>query len=119
VAALILASLCLMPSSVRAQGRGLSNVERPAVAITTDVTLSVELKTRIRDFYASRPASNVESLPPGIQRNLARGKPLPPGIAKRSAPTELVSLVRVREGCELVEGRPRRLPGRRRHERDP
>ncbi len=24
-----------------------------------------------------------EPLPPGIQRNLARGKPLPPGIAKR------------------------------------
>ncbi|SDN08791.1 anti-virulence regulator CigR family protein [Vreelandella arcis] len=26
---------------------------------------------------------NAEPLPPGIQRNLARGKPLPPGIAKR------------------------------------
>ncbi|WP_137817384.1 anti-virulence regulator CigR family protein [Pseudomonas sp. 2FG] len=25
----------------------------------------------------------VQSLPPGIQKNLARGKPLPPGIAKR------------------------------------
>ncbi|WP_339510504.1 anti-virulence regulator CigR family protein [Pseudomonas sp. RL_15y_Pfl2_60] len=26
---------------------------------------------------------NVSSLPPGIQKNLARGKPLPPGIAKK------------------------------------
>ncbi|HSP57061.1 MAG TPA: anti-virulence regulator CigR family protein [Halomonas sp.] len=25
----------------------------------------------------------IESLPPGIRKNLARGKPLPPGIAKR------------------------------------
>lgn len=28
-------------------------------------------------------APRAESLPPGIQRNLERGKPLPPGIAKR------------------------------------
>jgi hypothetical protein len=28
----------------------------------------------------------VESLPPGIRKNLARGKPLPPGIAKKLDP---------------------------------
>lgn len=28
-------------------------------------------------------APSAEPLPPGIERNLARGKPLPPGIAKR------------------------------------
>lgn len=31
-----------------------------------------------RDYWSPGPA-----LPPGIQKNLARGKPLPPGIAKR------------------------------------
>ncbi|AZF22369.1 anti-virulence regulator CigR family protein [Pseudomonas sp. R3-52-08] len=31
-----------------------------------------------RDYWSPRPA-----LPPGIQKNLARGKPLPPGIAKK------------------------------------
>jgi len=67
------------------------------------VTLSAELSTQIRSFYASRPVSNVESLPPGIRRNLARGKPLPPGIAKRSAPPELASRVHLRDGYELVE----------------
>ena len=30
-------------------------------------------------------------LPPGIQKNLARGKPLPPGIAKKSPPTAVLS----------------------------
>jgi hypothetical protein len=67
------------------------------------VTLSVDLTTQIRDFYASHPASNVEALPPGIRRNLARGKPLPPGIAKRSPPAELVSHVHLRDGYQLVE----------------
>lgn len=31
-----------------------------------------------RDYWGANPA-----LPPGIQKNLARGKPLPPGIAKK------------------------------------
>ncbi len=31
-----------------------------------------------RNYWSPGPA-----LPPGIQKNLARGKPLPPGIAKR------------------------------------
>ncbi|CAK7024161.1 TPA: hypothetical protein LSH94_002105 [Morganella morganii] len=29
------------------------------------------------------------ALPPGIAKNLARGKPLPPGIAKRSVPAHM------------------------------
>ncbi len=32
-------------------------------------------------------------LPPGIARNLARGKPLPPGIAKQYLPDDLVRLL--------------------------
>jgi len=32
-----------------------------------------------------------KGLPPGIARNLQRGKPLPPGIAKRALPYELRS----------------------------
>lgn len=31
-----------------------------------------------------------KSLPPGIAKNLARGKPLPPGIAKQALPAGLV-----------------------------
>lgn len=101
----ILAWVSLIPSAVQAQGRGHGRhaPERSAVTTTVDVGLSIELKTQIRDFYASRPVSNVEALPPGIRRNLARGKRLPPGIAKKSAPAELVSRLPLREGYELVE----------------
>lgn len=31
-----------------------------------------------RDYWSPGPA-----LPPGVQKNLARGKPLPPGIGKK------------------------------------
>ncbi|MBT2774407.1 hypothetical protein J7J47_19460 [Halomonas sp. ISL-60] len=37
----------------------------------------------LRQLLSRHDAPRAESLPPGIQRNLERGKPLPPGIAKR------------------------------------
>ena len=49
-----------------------------------------------------------QPLPPGIAKNLARGKPLPPGIAKQHLPTDLVRrLPPVRHGYErvVVDGR--------------
>lgn len=44
-----------------------------------------------------------KGLPPGIAKNLARGKPMPPGIAKRYLPNDLVGrLPPVRSGFERV-----------------
>jgi|GEM_PF-1372071 len=43
-----------------------------------------------------------KGLPPGIAKNLARGKPLPPGIAKRGLPGGLVERLPPREGFEYV-----------------
>ena len=34
-----------------------------------------------------------KSLPPGIAKNLQRGKPLPPGIAKQSLPSGLIAML--------------------------
>lgn len=47
----------------------------------------------INDYYRRYPATNVQGLPPGIAKNLARGKPLPPGIAKRYLPNNLNALL--------------------------
>jgi hypothetical protein len=99
--AMLLAGMILVatPGDVEAQGRGN---QRDAIEVTGP-TLSVVLQAEIRDFYAARPAAGVESLPPGIRRNLARGKPLPPGIAKKNVPAELRSRVGIADGYELVE----------------
>lgn len=40
------------------------------------------------------------SLPPGIRKNLARGKPLPPGLAKRLAPQPLIERLPRYDGYE-------------------
>jgi hypothetical protein len=45
-----------------------------------------------RDYYRSHRDA-VKPLPPGIAKNLARGKPLPPGIARTRVPD--VVLVRL------------------------
>ena len=38
-----------------------------------------------RDYYRAHPGA-VKPLPPGIAKNLERGKPLPPGIARTRVP---------------------------------
>ena len=40
------------------------------------------------------------ALPPGIRKNLARGKPLPPGIAKKQVPQDLLLRLPVHPGYE-------------------
>ena len=71
----------------------------PAVA---DVGVSVEFSDEeiriIGAWYEEHGASGYKGkakrknkgLPPGIARNLSRGKPLPPGIAKQQLPDGLV-----------------------------
>ena len=41
-----------------------------------------------------------QSLPPGIRNNLARGKPLPPGIAKKMAPHGMLGRLPQHAGYE-------------------
>jgi hypothetical protein len=55
----------------------------------------------IIDFFVKHP-HQVQSLPPGIAKNLARGKPLPPGIAKKHIPADLKARLPARVGVEIT-----------------
>lgn len=106
LAAIALAAL--VPADGEAQGRGNSRgVVRgnPVVVRTTTTTtvLSSDLRSLIREFYGERSSREIASLPPGIRKNLARGKPIPPGLARRLAPSDLGMRVRVPQGYRLVE----------------
>jgi hypothetical protein len=83
----------------------------PAVPADIAVVFSKDEIALIRDYYLVRGLHDVDhdgkkqqkGLPPGIARNLARGKPLPPGIAKQYLPDELIrALPPVRSGYERV-----------------
>lgn len=45
---------------------------------------------RARSLALNYGLTGYQSLPPGIAKNLARGKPLPPGIAKKTVPASLL-----------------------------
>lgn len=47
-----------------------------------DILISAAERALIQQYYQSH-AIPVDDLPPGIRKKVARGKPLPPGIAKR------------------------------------
>lgn len=46
-----------------------------------------------RDHDHVNGGKKTKGLPPGIAKNLARGKPLPPGIAKQFLPEGLITLL--------------------------
>ena len=116
-AALVLSLVLLTPESVEAQGRSqqardrggsgaqaTSSVRLGGDGISVDVVFSIEERRAIEAYYASAPtAPAMEALPPGIRKNLARGKPLPPGIAKKTAPRDLMTRLSVPSGYEVVE----------------
>lgn len=64
------------------QGKSQGNAGAPAVLFQP------RDRDVIVDYYGGWPRA--QALPPGIARNLARGKPLPPGIAKRGLPPDLL-----------------------------
>jgi hypothetical protein len=57
----------------------------------------------INDSLRQQIFTQVSSLPPGIQKNLARGKGLPPGIAKKVLlPTTVVNYVNLPANTNIV-----------------
>ena len=71
--------------------------------VAVEVTFSTEEAAQIRAFFGSNPQSGAEALPPGIRKNLARGKPLPPGIAKKMLPDRLEAELPVHDGYHRVQ----------------
>lgn len=47
--------------------------------------------SRARSLAVNYGLTGYDALPPGIAKNLARGKPLPPGIAKKTVPASMLN----------------------------
>jgi len=101
---LVLGPLPMIAANANAaeQTRSLIEIE----VVFTDQEIRI-----IRAHYESRTGNDrnrsgkqkQKSLPPGIAKNLARGKPLPPGIAKQHLPYDLQrALPPVQEGHERI-----------------
>ncbi len=71
-----------------------------AGAVLAGVLLSDRDRATITQYFQQHPQP-ATSLPPGIAKNLARGKPIPPGIAKRGVPNALSTKLSIPSGYEL------------------
>ena len=72
----------------------------------TDVNIAVNLftdgdRTTFRDYFSTHKIV-AQPLPPGIAKNVARGKPQPPGIAKKALPADLVRTLGSRAGTGIT-----------------
>jgi Ni/Co efflux regulator RcnB len=82
---------CLLAALAIALTSTIGAAERPATAAFS--AQEIEIITRYYHTVAlpaPKYGRGANRLPRGIAKNLARGKPLPPGIAKRQLPVGLV-----------------------------
>ena len=111
----VLLGLMLFTSAADAQpGRGLGRggpgeaqlpANQNAVGTAVSGVFDVAVRQTIQNYFRTNPMAP-QGLPPGIARNLARGKPLPPGIAKRFLPSDLQAQLPAYSGYEmLIAGR--------------
>jgi len=111
--ALLVASLAASPALAdppegkgKGKGRGKSSGDDGAPAASASVSAGAGgISVSISVGEARRMAMDVgaigyKPLPPGIRKNLARGKPLPPGIAKKYAPGPMVTRLPAYPGHE-------------------
>lgn len=65
------------------------------------VTVSAGISVADARVLATRyQLTGQSALPPGIRKNLAKGKPLPPGIAKKSVPAAMIAELPQHQGYE-------------------
>ena len=97
-------SVGLLAGQLDAQGRGRGQAKKDSAAghapakndhgPDTGVAVSVVFRSGDRaafhDYFTTHRIT-AQALPPGIAKNVARGKPLPPGIAKRALPADLLA----------------------------
>jgi hypothetical protein len=91
----------------RSQGRGSGTSGSSGGNKDADVSVNFTFNSGDHDTFRNYFRTNritAEPLPPGIAKNLARGKALPPGIAKKAFPNDLVRGLgsRVRPGVTFT-----------------
>ena len=111
-AVLVLSLFVFLAEAAEAQGRmgrggrgngGGNDDGGVTVEFTAEFSFSLGDRDQIRAYYTSNPTLGLEALPPGIRKNLARGKPMPPGIAKRFPPDVLRSSLSVPPHYHVIE----------------
>ena len=102
----VLAALVATTAFARQNERGGPKVRDAREPRSVEVVVraggvNVTVQQTIREYYAGKP-KKARALPPGAVRNYARGKRLPPGIAKQALPPDLERRLRPPSGHQYL-----------------
>jgi hypothetical protein len=108
IVGLLIAVTCVSSAGAQSNGKGngqghgkAAGQQAPASGqITLSATITTAERQTIMGYFQQHPASyaGAQPHPPGIAKKIARGGTLPPGIAKRYFPGELITLLPPRPG---------------------
>jgi Ni/Co efflux regulator RcnB len=106
LALVLVAVLAATTADARQNDRGGPKVRNAREGREVEVVVraggvNVTLQNTIRTYYADKP-KKARGLPPGQARKYARGKRLPPGIAKQALPPDLERRLTVPPGHQYV-----------------
>jgi len=87
------------PPHGKGKGKGKSREDEAHVASVAVLSGNISVLDA-RRIALDTGASGYKPLPPGIRKNLARGKSLPPGIAKQLAPPTMIQRLPAHPGHE-------------------
>jgi hypothetical protein len=90
-----------VPADGQPPGKGKSKGGPAKAEQTASISFGSVAEREIRAYFQTSPLAP-QSLPPGIAKNLGRGKPLPPGIAKRALPSGLQTKLPSYPGHEVI-----------------
>jgi hypothetical protein len=81
-----------VPASAQGKGKSSKPEARTSAASAPSITVVFRDSDQatFREYFRTNRIT-ATALPPGIAKNVARGKPLPPGIAKRAVPSALLA----------------------------
>ena len=98
--ALVLACLAL-PAAAAPKSDSHGKSQHGTEKGTSAAAFTSTERDAIVSYFQAHPTTP-QRLPPGIAKQVARGKPLPPGIAKRTLPQDLDAALPARSGYERV-----------------
>lgn len=84
----------------QSQSQNSGNAQNNTSDLTAGLIAAGITALTARNLATNYGAIGYSPLPPGIAKNLARGKPLPPGIAKKLGPGPLLNQLPVHPGYE-------------------
>jgi len=110
LAVIVATAMSVTSAWAQGNGNGHTNSASPPMQTvdTGQVTLSATItaieRQTISAYFQQHQASysDIKPLPPGIAKKLARGGTMPPGIAKRYFPNDLIAQLPARPGQQWV-----------------